>query len=55
MTDCLKYRNKVGLDAALEALREYRRKHRAGMDELWYFANTCRVAKVMQPYLEALA
>ncbi len=38
----------------LEALRDYRRQHRAGMDELWYFANTCRVAKVMQPYLEAL-
>jgi len=55
VADCFKYRNKVGLDAALEALRDYRRKYRAGMDELWYFANTCRVAKVMQPYLEALA
>ncbi len=38
----------------LEALRDYRRQHRAGMDELWYFANICRVAKVMRPYLEAL-
>jgi len=55
VADCFKYRNKVGLDVALEALRDYRRQHRAGMDELWYFANTCRVAKVMQPYLEALA
>ena len=54
VADCFKYRNKIGLDVALEALRDYRRKHRAGMDELWYFANICRVAKVMRPYLEAL-
>ena len=54
VADCFKYRNKIGLDVALEALRGYRRKHRAGMDELWYFANICRVAKVMQPYLEAV-
>ena len=55
VADCFKYRNKVGLDVALEALRDYRRKHRAGMDKLWYFANICRVARIMQPYLEALA
>ena len=54
VADCFKYRNKIGLDVALEALRDYRRKHRAGMDELWYFANICRVAKLMQPYLEAV-
>ena len=39
---------------ALEALRDYRRKHRAGVDELWYFAIICRVAKLIRPYLEAL-
>jgi len=55
IADCFKHRNKIGLDVALEALRDYQRQHRAGMDELWYFANTCRVARVMQPYLEALA
>ncbi len=54
VADCFKYRNKIGLDVALEALSDYRRKHRAGMDELWYFANICRVAAVMRPYFEAL-
>jgi len=54
VADCFKYRNKVGLDAALEALRDYRRKYRAGMDELWYFANTCRVARKIEPYLQML-
>lgn len=54
VADCFKYRNKIGLDVALEALREYRRKHRAGMDDLWYFVDICRVAAVMQPYFEAL-
>lgn len=54
VADCFKYRNKIGLDVALEALRDYRRKHRGGMDELWRFAKMCRVEKIMQPYLEAL-
>jgi len=55
VADCFKYRNKVGLDVALEALRDYRQKHRGGMDELWRFANICRVARIMRPYLEALS
>ena len=55
VADCFKFRNKIGLDVALEALRDYRRKHRAGLDELWRFARICRVAKVMRPYLEALS
>jgi predicted transcriptional regulator of viral defense system len=54
VADCFKYRNKIGLDVALEALRDYRQKHRSGMNELWKFAKICRVEKVMQPYLEAL-
>lgn len=54
VADCFKYRNKIGLDVALEALRDYRQKHRGGMDELWRFAKICRVARVMRPYLEAL-
>jgi predicted transcriptional regulator of viral defense system len=53
VADCFKYRNKIGLDVALEALRDYRRQHPAGMDELWHFAHTCRVSNVMRPYLEA--
>ena len=55
VADCFKYRNKIGLDVALEALREYRRKYRGGMDELWSYAHICRVARVMRPYLEALS
>lgn len=53
--DCFKYRNKIGFDVALEALRDYQRKYRSGMDELWRYAGICRVARVMKPYLEALA
>jgi predicted transcriptional regulator of viral defense system len=52
VADCFKYRNKIGVDVALEALREYRRQRRS-MDELWRYAEVCRVTKVMQPYLEA--
>jgi predicted transcriptional regulator of viral defense system len=55
VADCFKYRNKIGLDVALEALRDYRQKRRSGMDELWRFAKICRVERVMRPYLEALA
>ncbi len=54
VADCFKFRNKLGLDVALEALRDYRRKYRAGMDELWRFAKICRVDKVIRPYLEAI-
>jgi predicted transcriptional regulator of viral defense system len=54
VADCFKYRNKIGLDVALEALRECWRKRRATMDELWACAKICRVANVMRPYLESL-
>jgi len=53
VADCFKYRNKIGLDVALEALRDYRRKFRGGMDELWRYAQVDRVANVPRPYLEA--
>lgn len=52
VADCFKYRNKIGLDVALEALREAWRGKRVGMDELWQSAELCRVANVMRPYLE---
>lgn len=55
VTDCFKYRNKIGLDVAIEALREARRKRLCTMNELMNFARICRVAKVMQPYLESLS
>lgn len=55
VADCFKYRNKIGLDVAIEALRECTRKRRATSDELWQAAKVCRVANVMRPYLESLS
>lgn len=54
IADCFKYRNKIGLDIALEALREGWRSKRFTMDELWAAAKVCRVQTVMQPYIEML-
>lgn len=55
VADCFKFRNKVGLDVALEALREARRAKKASADELWRYAKINRVTNVMRPYLEAVA
>jgi predicted transcriptional regulator of viral defense system len=55
VADCFKFRNKIGLDVALEALRETWRNRKATMDELWEAAKVCRVANVMRPYLESAA
>jgi predicted transcriptional regulator of viral defense system len=54
VADCFKYRNKIGLDVALEALREAWRARRCTSQELWKHAEICRVANVMRPYLESL-
>ena len=54
VADCFKYRNKIGLDVALEALKDYRRA-RKPRDELWQAAKACRVASVIRPYMEAMA
>ena len=54
VADCFKFRNKIGLDVALEALQEAWRAKRASMDELWRYATLCRVANVMLPYMESL-
>lgn len=54
IADCFKFRNKIGLDVALEALREGWHKRQVTMDELWHYATINRVANVMRPYLEAL-
>jgi predicted transcriptional regulator of viral defense system len=53
VADCFKYRNKVGIDVAVEALRDFTRGHRGGATELARFARICRVSRVMQPYLDA--
>lgn len=55
VADCFKYRNKIGLDVALEALRECWRARRCTMDEFWEAARNCRMTRVMRPYLESLA
>jgi predicted transcriptional regulator of viral defense system len=54
VADCFKFRNKIGLDVALEALREAWREKRMTSDEIWHYARLCRVANVMRPYLESL-
>jgi predicted transcriptional regulator of viral defense system len=54
VADCFKHRNKIGLDVALEALRDARRQKKASADDLWRYAKICRVANVMRPYLEAV-
>lgn len=54
VADCFKHRNKIGLDVALEALKEVRAKRKASADDLWRYAKICRVANVMRPYLEAI-
>lgn len=54
IADCFKFRNKIGLDVALEALRESWRERKVSMDDLWRYAKLNRVANVMRPYLEAL-
>ncbi len=54
VADCFKYRNKIGLDVALEALRESIRNRKATTADLWHAAKVCRVINVMRPYMEAL-
>ena len=54
VADCFKYRNKVGIDVAVEALRDFSRHHRGGATALARFARICRVTRVMQPYLDAI-
>jgi predicted transcriptional regulator of viral defense system len=54
VADCFKYRNKIGLDVALEALRDCYREQKASLDEIWQAAKVCRVANVIRPYMESL-
>ena len=55
VADCFKFRNKIGLDVALEALRDGRAQRKLTMDALWHYAAVNRVANVMRPYLESVA
>ena len=54
VADCFKHRNKIGMDVALEALKDARAERMASADDLWRYAKVCRVANVMRPYLEAI-
>lgn len=54
VADCFKHRNKIGLDVALEALKDSRIRNKASVDDIWRCAQICRVANVMRPYLESI-
>ncbi len=53
LVDCFKYRNKLGMDVVLEALKLYRSQKKFNLNDLLKYAKICRVGKVMKPYLEA--
>jgi hypothetical protein len=53
VADCLKYRNKIGTDVAVQALRDYRRSRRS-IDDLFEAARFCRVERTLRTYLEAI-
>jgi predicted transcriptional regulator of viral defense system len=55
IADCFKYRNKIGLDVALEALRDGLRQRKCSRDEIWRYAKICRVTNIIRPYMEALS
>jgi predicted transcriptional regulator of viral defense system len=54
VADCFKYRNKIGIDVAVEALKDFARTRRGGANDLARAARACRVSRVMQPYLDAI-
>lgn len=54
LADCFKFRNKVGLDTVIEAIRFYRVRKKTKVDDLMKYATICRVGKTMRPYLEAI-
>lgn len=54
VADCFKFRNKIGTDVAVEALRDFRRVYPKRLEAVWRFAKIDRVTRVIQPYLEAI-
>ena len=54
VADCFKFRNKIGLEVAMESLRDCIKQRKATRDEIWRAAQVCRVTNVMRPYLESL-
>ena len=54
LADCFKFRNKIGMDVVLEALKLYKARKQLKLNELLHYAEICRVEKIMRPYLEAM-
>ena len=54
LADCFKFRNKIGIDIAIEALRLYQERRKMKIDDIMYFASICRVANIIRPYMEAI-
>jgi predicted transcriptional regulator of viral defense system len=54
VADCFKFRNRIGLEAAIEAVRESLHERKATSDEIYHYAKICRVWNIMKPYLEAI-
>jgi predicted transcriptional regulator of viral defense system len=55
VVDCFRFRNKIGVDVAVEALRDYRRLRKGTVDELWRQADQLRMTRVIRPYWDAIA
>jgi predicted transcriptional regulator of viral defense system len=55
VADCFKFRNKIGIDVAVEALKDFTRHHRGEANDLARFARICRVSRIMQPYLDSIS
>ena len=55
IADCFRFRNRIGVNIAVEALRDAWRNKRTTSDELWRCAEVCRVLNVMRPYFESVA
>jgi predicted transcriptional regulator of viral defense system len=55
VVDCFRCRNRIGIDVAVEALRDYRRLRKGAIDELWRHADRLRMSRVMRPYWDALS
>jgi hypothetical protein len=54
LADCFKFRNRVGLDTAVDAVRFYRERKHVKVEDIMRFATICRVTKIIRPYIEAL-
>jgi len=54
IADCFKYRSKIGVDVAIEALRDGLKRKVATVDQLWHYGRICRVQTFMRPYLQAM-